>query len=91
MARIEQKLAATAESNKPQPCKKVSEDELLLLSQRMEQALDSFDLDAFAELVQEARQIHLSDQQVSCLISMEEALTNFDFDRLSELLPSFKH
>ena len=91
LARIEQKLAATAESNKPQPCKKVSEDELLLLSQRMEQALDNFDLDAFAELVQEARQIHLSDQQASCLSSMEEALTNFDFDRLSELLPSFKH
>ena len=91
LARIEQKLAATAIDSKPLPCKKVSEDELLLLSQRMEQALDSFDLDTFAELVQEARQIHLSDQQASCLSSMEEALTNFDFDRLSELLPLFKH
>ena len=91
LARIEQRLAATAESNKPQPCKKVSEDELLFLSQRMEQALENFDLDAFAELVKEARQIYLTPPQASCLDSMEEALTNFDFDRLSELLPSFKH
>jgi len=68
------------------PLRKVSNDEIHQLLKQMQSALEDYDLDTFAALIKEAKQIQLSPKQTGYIGSMQAAVDSFDYDQLNELM-----